>query len=130
MSPLKYLNSTLESFPSAPQPQKSGFRFTQPSDPKICGFPSPQPQNPKMSPPPSPRNPICGPVPDLTIPVFSIDIQKNFFANSSSSNAGPMKGEGLLPSSYIDNIHQKKIHAQLQIKKSNTVQLHVHNKHN
>ena len=38
----------------------------------------------------------------------SIDIKKNYFANSCNSNAGSMEVEGFLPSSYIDNIHQGK----------------------
>ena len=42
-----------------------------------------------------------------------------------------MEVEGFLPSSYVNNIHQeKKLHAQLQMKKSNTVQLNIHTKHN
>ena len=38
----------------------------------------------------------------------SIDIKKNYFANSCNSNAGSMEVEGFLPSSYVDNIHQEK----------------------
>ena len=38
----------------------------------------------------------------------SIDIKKNYFANSCNSNAGSMEVEGFLPSSYVDNIHQGK----------------------
>ena len=38
----------------------------------------------------------------------SIDIKKNYFANSCNSNAGSMEVEGLFPSSYVDNIHQGK----------------------
>ena len=60
----------------------------------------------------------------------SIDIKNNYFANSWSSNAGSLEVGGFLYSSYGVNIHQeKKIHAQLQMNKSNTVQLHAHNKH-
>jgi len=36
----------------------------------------------------------------------SIDIKKNYFANSCNSNAWSMEVEGFLPSSYVVNIHQ------------------------
>ena len=38
----------------------------------------------------------------------SIDIKKNYFANSCNLNAGSMEVEGFLRSSYVDNIHQEK----------------------
>ena len=38
----------------------------------------------------------------------SIDIKKNYFANSCNSNAGSMEVEGFLSRSYRVNIHQEK----------------------
>ena len=38
----------------------------------------------------------------------SIDIKKNYFANSCNLNTGLMEVEGFLSSSNIDNIHQGK----------------------
>ena len=40
--------------------------------------------------------------------ISSINSKKKYFANSCSLNSGSIEVEGFLPTSYADNIHQRK----------------------